>query len=760
MLRRTIQHCALKGKNQSSFGPAPGAGAQERATNCQGVRNDSIQRSLWRSPPISAIVLRTKLGSARDALPMRCGGHALQKMGAAPASAKGEPMAETDGQALAKRDKPWIFRTYAGHSTARESNRLYRQNLAKGQTGLSIAFDLPTQTGYDSDHILARGEVGKVGVAISHIGDMRALFEDIPLASMNTSMTINATAPWLMALYIAVADEQGAKRAELQGTTQNDIIKEYLARGSYVFPPDASLRLTKDLILFCAREAPKWNPMNVCSYHLQEAGATPVQELSFALATAIAVLERVRQSGEVDDTGFANVVGSMSFFVNAGMRFVTELAKMRAFVELWDEVTRDRFGVHDASKRRFRYGVQVNSLGLTEQQPENNAYRILIEMLSVVLSKNARARAVQLPAWNEALGLPRPFDQQWSLRLQQIMAYETDLLEFGDIFEGSQEVTALVARLKMEALAEIAAIDAMGGAVKAIETGAMKAKLVESNTRRLEAIERGEQVVVGVNAFTNSEPSPLTAGEGSIMVPSAQAEAEQVARLKAWRANRDDARVREALKALRVAASTGANIMPASIAAAKAGATTGEWGDALRADFGQYRAPTGVSPKARQAAAGLDPLRGEVERVSMKLGRRIKFLVGKPGLDGHSNGAEQIAARATDAGMDVVYDGIRLTPDEIVEAARTGVHCVGLSILSGSHVALTEEVLRLMRAAGLERVPLIVGGIIPPADAERLRAAGVAAIYTPKDFEINAMLGAIVVEIERRFDLQGAAQAD
>jgi ethylmalonyl-CoA mutase len=668
-------------------------------------------------------------------------------------------MAETDGQELTKRDKPWIFRTYAGHSTARESNRLYRQNLAKGQTGLSIAFDLPTQTGYDSDHVLARGEVGKVGVAISHIGDLRALFEEIPLASMNTSMTINATAPWLMALYIAVADEQGAKRAELQGTTQNDIIKEYLARGSYVFPPDASLRLTKDLILFCAREAPKWNPMNVCSYHLQEAGATPVQELSYALATAIAVLERVRQSGEVDEKGFASVVGGMSFFVNAGMRFVTELAKMRAFVELWDEITRDRFGVKDASKRRFRYGVQVNSLGLTEQQPENNAYRILIEMLSVVLSKNARARAVQLPAWNEALGLPRPFDQQWSLRLQQIMAYETDLLEFGDIFDGSQEVAALVARLKREALAEIAAIDAMGGAVKAIETGALKAKLVESNTRRLEAIERGEQIVVGVNGFTNSEPSPLTAGENAIMVPSAEAEAEQVARLKAWRSARDEARVREALRALRSAAVGGANIMPASIEAAKAGATTGEWGDALRADFGQYRAPTGVSPKARQSAEGLDPLRGEVERVSLKLGRRIKFLVGKPGLDGHSNGAEQIAARATDAGMDVVYDGIRLTPAEIVEAARAGVHCVGLSILSGSHIALTEEVLRLMRAAGLDRVPLIVGGIIPAADAERLRAAGVAAVYTPKDFEINAMLGAIVSEIEKRFDPGRAARA-
>ena len=442
-----------------------------------------------------------------------------------------------------RRDKPWIFRTYAGHSTARESNRLYRQNLAKGQTGLSIAFDLPTQTGLDSDHPLARGEVGKVGVAISHIGDMRALFDQIPLAAMNTSMTINATAPWLMALYIAIADEQGARRAELQGTTQNDIIKEYLARGAYVFPPDASLRLTKDLILFCAREAPKWNPMNVCSYHLQEAGATPVQELAYALATAIAVLERVRQSGEVDEASFANVVGGMSFFVNAGMRFVTELAKMRAFVELWDEIARDRFGVADPAKRRFRYGVQVNSLGLTEQQPENNAYRILIEMLSVVLSKRARARAVQLPAWNEALGLPRPFDQQWSLRLQQIMAYETDLLEFGDLFDGSKEIAALVETLKAEAKAEIAAIDAMGGAVKAIETGVLKSRLVESNTRRLEAIERGEQIVVGVNAFMNSEPSPLTAGENSIMVPSAEAEAEQVASLKAWRAGRDPKRV-------------------------------------------------------------------------------------------------------------------------------------------------------------------------------------------------------------------------
>ena len=590
-------------------------------------------------------------------------------------------MAEANGQALVeRRDKPWIFRTYAGHSTARELNRLYRQNLAKGQTGLSIAFDLPTQTGLDSDHPLACGEVGKVGVAISHIGDMRTLFEEIPLASMNTSMTINATAAWLMALYIATADEQGAPRSQLQGTTQNDIIKEYLARGSYVFPPDASLRLTKDLILFSERETPKWNPMNVCSYHLQEAGATPVQELSYALATAIAVLDRVRELGEVDEARFAEVVGRISFFVNAGMRFVTELAKMRAFVELWDEITRDRFGVKDPSKRHFRYGVQVNSLGLTEQQPENNAYRILIEMLSVVLSKDARARAIQLPAWNEALGLPRPFDQQWSLRLQQIMAYETDLLEFGDIFDGSKELAALVGKLKREALDEIAEIDAMGGAVQAIETGRLKAKLVESNTRRLEAIERGDQVVVGVNAFTNSEPSPLTAGENSIMVPSAEAEAEQIEKLKAWRAARDETRVRWALQGLRAAAASGANIMPASIEAAKAGVTTGEWGAALRAEFGEFRAPTGVSPRARQEAAGLDALRGEVERVSLKLGRRVRLLIGKPGLDGHSNGAEQIATRATDAGMDVVYDGIRFTPAEIVERAKSGVHCIGLSI--------------------------------------------------------------------------------
>ncbi|MBV8472359.1 MAG: protein meaA [Hyphomicrobiales bacterium] len=663
--------------------------------------------------------------------------------------ASGRPEEAVDPAA---RDKPWIFRTYAGHSTALESNRLYRANLAKGQTGLSIAFDLPTQTGYDGDHPLARGEVGKVGVAISHLGDMRALFDGIPLGAMNTSMTINATAPWLMALYIAVADEHGAPRAELAGTTQNDIIKEYLSRGAYVFPPGPSLRLTKDLILFCARETPKWNPMNVCSYHLQEAGATPVQELSYALATAVAVLDRVRDSGEVDAAGFANVVGGFSFFVNAGMRFVTELAKMRAFTELWDEITRERYGVADPAKRRFRYGVQVNSLGLTEQQPENNAYRILIEMLSVVLSKKARARAVQLPAWNEALGLPRPFDQQWSLRLQQIMAFETDLLEYGDLFDGSAVIEERVAALKREAMAELAAIDAMGGAIAAIESGAMKRKLVEANTRRLEAIERGEQRVVGVNCFTTSEPSPLMAGESVIMAASPAVEAEQIARLAAWRAERDEARVAAALDALRAAAKSGANIMPASIEAAKAGATTGEWGAALRGEFGEYRAPTGVSGRARQEAADLDPLRGEVERVSLKLGHRLKLLVGKPGLDGHSNGAEQIAVRAADAGIDVVYDGIRLTPQEIVERAKAGVDCVGLSILSGSHVAMTREVLALLRQAGLAHLPVVVGGIIPPEDAERLRAQGVAGVYTPKDFAINGIIGDIVAKVEGALD--------
>jgi ethylmalonyl-CoA mutase len=644
-----------------------------------------------------------------------------------------------------RRDKPWIFRTYAGHSTAKESNALYRRNLSKGQTGLSVAFDLPTQTGYDSDHVLARGEVGKVGVPISHLGDMRALFADIPLADMNTSMTINATAAWLLALYIAVADEQGAPRGKLQGTTQNDIVKEYLSRGTYVFPPAPSMRLIKDTILFTTAELPKWNPMNVCSYHLQEAGATPVQELAFALATAIAVLDTVKASGEVKPEAFGEVVGHISFFVNAGLRFITELCKMRAFCELWDEITRDRYGVTDPKQRLFRYGVQVNSLGLTEQQAENNVYRILIEMLAVTLSKSARARAVQLPAWNEALGLPRPFDQQWSLRMQQVLAYETDLLEYGDIFDGSKEIAAKVEELKREAREELARIEQMGGAVAAVESSYMKSKLVESNTLRLEGIERGEQIVVGVNKFTETEPSPLSTGEGSILTVSHDVEAEQVARLNAWRAARDGNAVAAALKDLRAAAQEGRNVMPASIAAAKAGVTTGEWGAALREAFGEYRAPTGVGRAARNESGGLDEVRTSVERVSQKLGRRIKFLVGKPGLDGHSNGAEQIAVRARDAGMEVVYEGIRLTPAEIVNAAlEEGVHVVGLSILSGSHVPLVKDVVARMHAAGLDDVPVIVGGIIPPDDASTLRAAGVAAVYTPKDYELNRIMADVV----------------
>ena len=646
-----------------------------------------------------------------------------------------------------KRDKPWIFRTYAGHSTAVESNALYRKNLAKGQTGLSVAFDLPTQTGYDSDHPLAKGEVGKVGVPISHVGDMRALFQSIPLAEMNTSMTINATAAWLLALYIAVADEQGVARAKLQGTTQNDIIKEYLSRGTYVFPPGPSMRLTKDVILFTTREMPKWNPMNVCSYHLQEAGATPVQELAFALATAIAVLDTVKAANAVDD--FGDVVGRISFFVNAGLRFVTEMCKMRAFAELWDEITATRYGVNDPKQRLFRYGVQVNSLGLTEQQPENNVYRILLEMLAVTLSKSARARAVQLPAWNEALGLPRPFDQQWSLRMQQILAYETDLLDYGDIFDGSSEIANKVAALKREALDELDHIDKLGGAIAAVEMGYMKAQLVESNTARLEAIERGEQTVVGVNRFIETEPSPLATGDDAILTVPHEVEAQQIARLNAWRAERDAAAVAAALSDLRAAARDGRNIMSPSIAAAKAGVTTGEWGTALREAFGQYRAPTGVGRAARNATQGLDDLRADVERVSRKLGRRLKFLVGKPGLDGHSNGAEQIAVRARDAGMDVVYEGIRLTPAEIVEAARDqAVHVVGLSILSGSHVPLVKDVVARMRAAGLDDIPVVVGGIIPPDDADMLKEAGVAAVYTPKDFELNRIMSDLLRVVE------------
>jgi (2R)-ethylmalonyl-CoA mutase len=647
-----------------------------------------------------------------------------------------------------RRDKPWMFRTYAGHSTAAASNRLYRSNLAKGQTGLSIAFDLPTQTGYDSDHILSRGEVGKVGVPVSHLGDMRTLFEGIPIGEMNTSMTINATAVWLMALYIAAAEEQGALRAKLQGTTQNDIIKEYLSRGSYVFPPTQSLRLTQDLILFTTKECPKFNPMNVCSYHLQEAGATPAQELAYALATAVAILDGVKAAG-MSEEDFAQVVGRISFFVNAGMRFVTELCKMRAFVELWDEITRDRYGVKDEKSRRFRYGVQVNSLGLTEQQPENNVYRILIEMLAVVLSKNARARAVQLPAWNEALGLPRPFDQQWSLRMQQIMAYETDLLEYGDIFDGNPEIAKKVAALKAEAMAELKKIDQLGGAAAAVETGYMKSKLVESNTARLEAIEAGEQTVVGVNKFTSTEASPLASGSDAIMVVPEGVEADQIARLNAWREQRDNKAAKAAIEELARAAKEGRNMVEPSIAAAKAGVTTGEWGQVLRGIFGEYRAPTGVSSTARQVGGQLDAVRSEVGRVSQKLGQRAKFLVGKPGLDGHSNGAEQIAVRARDAGFDVIYAGIRSTPAELVETAKKeGVHCIGLSILSGSHVTLAHEVMRLMKAEGVT-APLVVGGIIPPADETLLLESGVAAVYTRKNYDLNKIMTDLAHIIEK-----------
>jgi ethylmalonyl-CoA mutase len=662
---------------------------------------------------------------------------------------RGDSMSEPADSTTRERDRPWIFRTYAGHSTAAASNALYRKNLAKGQTGLSVAFDLPTQTGYDSDHPLAKGEVGKVGVPISHLGDMRALFDQIPLGDMNTSMTINATAAWLLALYVALADEQGVAREKLQGTTQNDIIKEYLSRGTHVYPPTPSMRLTKDTILFTTREMPKWNPMNVCSYHLQEAGATPVQELAFALATAIAVLDTVKISGAVAPGAFGEVVGRISFFVNAGLRFVTEICKMRAFAELWDEITAERYGVNDPKQRLFRYGVQVNSLGLTEQQPENNVTRILIEMLAVTLSKNARARAVQLPAWNEALGLPRPWDQQWSLRMQQILAYETDLLEFGDIFDGSPAIAAKVEMLKREAKEELAHIEALGGAVAAIEQGYMKQQLVESNTRRVEAIERGEQTVVGVNRFVETESSPLTGSADAILTVSPQAEADQIERLAAWRSTRDQKAVSGALKELRAAARENRNVMPASIACAKAGVTTGEWGFALRESFGEYRAPTGVGRAPRNETVGLDDLRADVDRVSRKLGRRLKFVVGKPGLDGHSNGAEQIAVRARDAGMDVVYEGIRLTPAEIVEAAREqGAHVVGLSILSGSHVPLVEDVVARMKTAGLDDVPVVVGGIIPPEDAQTLQQAGVAAVYTPKDFDLNRIMADVVRIVE------------
>lgn len=641
----------------------------------------------------------------------------------------------------AQKDRPWLIRTYAGHSTAKASNALYRANLAKGQTGLSVAFDLPTQTGYDSDHTLARGEVGKVGVPVCHLGDMRTLFDEIPLEQMNTSMTINATAPWMLALYIAVAEEQGADVKTLQGTVQNDLIKEYLSRGTYICPPKPSLKLIGDVAEYCYNNVPKWNPMNVCSYHLQEAGATPEQELAYALATAIAVLDELKPRVAPED--FPALCGRISFFVNAGIRFVTEMCKMRAFVDLWDEILTERYGVTDPRHRRFRYGVQVNSLGLTEQQPENNVYRILIEMLAVTLSKKARARAVQLPAWNEALGLPRPWDQQWSMRMQQIMAFETDLLEYEDLFDGNPAVDAKVEALKEGARHELSNLEGMGGAIQSIEY--MKSRLVDSNADRLNKIERNETIVVGVNKFTNGEESPLTTGDGGIMVVDPAVEADQIERLNAWRADRDEDAVRSALAALRAAAQSGDNVMEPSIAAAKAGVTTGEWAAEMRRVFGEYRGPTGVSRGVSNKTEGLDDIRDAVDAVSDKLGRRLSFLMGKPGLDGHSNGAEQIAFRARDCGMDISYEGIRLTPDQIIEAARENApHVIGLSILSGSHLPLVEEVLQKQRDAGLGHIPLIVGGIIPDEDAKRLLALGVARVYTPKDFELNMIMSDIV----------------
>ena len=647
------------------------------------------------------------------------------------------------------RDKPWMMRTYAGHSSAKESNALYRMNLAKGQTGLSVAFDLPTQTGYDPDHILARGEVGKVGVPVSHLGDMRTLFDSIPLGEMNTSMTINATAMWLLALYASVAEEQGAALSSLTGTTQNDIIKEYLSRGTYIFPPGPSLRLITDMVTWTVNNVPSWNPINICSYHLQEAGATPVQELSYAMCTAIAVLDAVRDSGQVPPERFGEVVARMSFFVNAGVRFVEEMCKMRAFVELWDQVTRERYGITDERQRRFRYGVQVNSLGLTEAQPENNVQRIVLEMLAVTLSKDARARAIQLPAWNEALGLPRPWDQQWSLRIQQVLAYESDLLEYDDLFTGSVVVEAKVAQLVAEAQDEIARVLDMGGAVVAIESGYMKSQLVSSHALRRARVESGEDTIVGVNAYTTTEPSPL-GGDDSIHVVDSAVEAQAQARLEQWRAGRDDDAVAAALAALAATAATTDNLMEASLACARAGVTTGEWSQVLRDVFGEFRAPTGVSGVVGVAPATdeLTAVRNAVASTGDELGVRLRMLVGKPGLDGHSNGAEQIAVRARDAGFEVVYQGIRLTPEQIVSAAvAEDVDVVGLSILSGSHLELVPMVLEGLRAAGMGEVPIVVGGIIPDADAATLKESGVAAVFTPKDYDATLIMAKVLDEI-------------
>ena len=676
-----------------------------------------------------------------------------------PRAARAQPGQRPD------RERPWLMRTYAGHSSARESNALYRRNLAKGQTGLSVAFDLPTQTGYDADHVLARGEVGRVGVPVGHLGDMRALFADIPLERTNTSMTINATAMWLLALYQVVAEEQGADIAALTGTTQNDIIKEYLARGTYAFPPGPSVRLTTDVIAYTVARMPKWNPINVCSYHLQEAGATPVQEIAYALCTAMTVLDAVRDSGQIAREQMGDVVGRISFFVNAGVRFVEEMCKMRAFSRLWDTITRERYGIGDPALRRFRYGVQVNSLGLTEAQPENNIQRIVLEMLAVTLSRDARARAVQLPAWNEALGLPRPWDQQWSLRIQQVLAYESDLLEYGDLFNGSPVVEAKTAELMAGAEAEIATVQEMGGVIPAVESGYLKAQLVASHAARRARMESGEDKVVGVNCFQATEPSPLTVDlDTAVHRVDPAYEQAVLADLAAWRARRDEMEVRAALGRLRAdAAREEVNLMSATLACARAGVTTGEWSLALREIFGEYRAPTGIggapvaaTGKNAGMAADMAAVRTAAAATAAEIGAgRLRLLLGKPGLDGHSNGAEQIAVRARDAGLEVIYQGIRLTPDQIVAAAvAEDVHCVGLSILSGGHAELVPEVLQRMRQAGAGDIPVVVGGIIPAADAQVLRAQGVAAVFTPKDFEITAIIGGIIDEIRRAHKLQ------
>ena len=646
------------------------------------------------------------------------------------------------------KDAPWLFRTYAGHSSAEESNNLFRNNLAKGQTGLSVAFDLPTQTGYDSDHPLANGEVGKVGVPICHIGDMRRLFDKIPIEKMNTSMTINATAPWLLALYIAIAEEREIDISDLKGTVQNDIIKEYLSRGTYIFPPKASMKLIGDVTEYCLLNIPKWNPINICSYHLQEAGCTPEQELAFALSTGIAVLDQIKD--QIPNEDFETVVGRISFFVNAGIRFVTEVCKMRAFADLWDEICRDRYKVKDKKARRFRYGVQVNSLGLTEQQPENNVFRILIEMLAVTLSKNSRARAIQLPAWNEAMGLPRPWDQQWSLRMQQILAYETDLLEFDDIFDGNKNIDKKVNELKNGAKKTIAQIDKMGGALSAIEF--MKTELVKANTERLRSIENGNKTIVGVNKFKETDTSPLTNSTNNFLFINPEAQKKQINILQSWKKNRDEKEVKAALNALEKAARKGKNIIRPSIEAAKAGVTTGEWGSLMRSIHGEYRAPTGISSAISNNTTGLESIKEEVDKVSRKLGRRLKLMIGKPGLDGHSNGAEQIAVRARDCGMEIVYDGIRFEPKNIAEKAKSeDVHVIGLSILSGSHIPLVSELINEMKISELKNIPIIIGGIVPEDDVKKLKSLGVSRIYTPKDYDLNQIMLDIIKVAEELF---------